>query len=81
MAEITMTKTHIGGIALGGIGSESAQLLPDGDLSIAISKVILMIGRLRFYKIKKALQTVKIPCCNACFIFCEVSSGAFLKAL
>lgn len=39
MAEITMTKTHTSGIALGGgIGSESAQLLPDGDLSISYLK-------------------------------------------
>lgn len=38
MAEITMTKTHTSGIALGGIGSGSAQLLPDGDLSISYLK-------------------------------------------
>ena len=38
MAEITMTKPHTSGIALGGIGSGSAQLLPDGDLSISYLK-------------------------------------------
>lgn len=31
MAEITMTKTHTSGIALGGIGSGSVELLPDGE--------------------------------------------------
>ena len=38
MAEISMTKTHTSGIALGRIGSGSARLLPDGDLSISYLK-------------------------------------------
>ncbi len=32
MAKITTTKTHTSGIALGGIGSGSVELLPDGEL-------------------------------------------------
>ena len=31
MAKITTTKTHASGIALGGIGSGSVELLPDGE--------------------------------------------------
>ncbi len=31
MAEITTTKTHTSGIPLGGIGSGSVELLPDGE--------------------------------------------------
>ena len=31
MAKITTTKTHTSGIALGGIGSGSVELLPDGE--------------------------------------------------
>ena len=31
MAKITSTKTHTSGIALGGIGSGSVELFPDGE--------------------------------------------------
>ena len=31
MAKITTTKTHSSGIPLGGIGSGSVELLPDGE--------------------------------------------------
>lgn len=31
MAKITTTKTHTSGIALGGIGSGSVEILPDGE--------------------------------------------------
>ena len=31
MAKITTTKTHTSGIALGGIGAGSVELLPDGE--------------------------------------------------
>ena len=31
MAKITMTKTHNSGVALGGIGTGSVELLPDGE--------------------------------------------------
>ena len=31
MAKITTTKTHTSGIALGGIGGGSVELLPDGE--------------------------------------------------
>ena len=31
MAKVTTTKTHTSGIPLGGIGSESVELLPDGE--------------------------------------------------
>ena len=31
MAKITATKTHTSGVALGGIGSGTVELLPDGE--------------------------------------------------
>ena len=56
MAKITTTKTHTSGIALGGIGSGSVELLPDGqkiDFTYSDGKVKFTTRELNIFDMYK----------------------------
>lgn len=61
MAKITATKTHTSGIPLGGIGSGSVELLPDGEFHSWLIANAPRLTQISLEKRSMTARAVQVP--------------------